>query len=123
MDAGINKAFYQKHARKLSATHFELKSSDSKSGKEGELLSGLQRMVLKCHVPDELGIYILQIVPDAATARTAEHFLVSDPLQGVDALCRIIRWKWLRWTAVAGNPFPVQRSVSIPLTMKKTASW
>ena len=52
MDAGINKAFYQKHARKLSATHFELKSSDSKSGKEGELLSGLQRMVLKCHVPD-----------------------------------------------------------------------
>lgn len=77
MDAGINKAFYQKHARKLSATHFELKSSDCKSGKEGELLSGLQRMVLKCHVPDELGVYILQIVPDAATARTAEHFLVS----------------------------------------------
>ena len=24
-----------------------------------------------------IGIYILQIVPDAATARTAEHFLVS----------------------------------------------
>ena len=57
--AGINKAFYQKHARKLSATHFELKSSDSKSGKEGELLSGLQRMVLK-----RLGDIADSVMPD-----------------------------------------------------------
>lgn len=77
MDTGINKAFYQKHARKLSATHFELDSLVSEASSPGEITGTLQRTALKLYVPDELGVYILQIVPDAAAARTAEHFLVS----------------------------------------------
>lgn len=32
---------------------------------------------MKLYVPDEPGVYILQIVPDAVTARTADQFLVS----------------------------------------------
>lgn len=77
MNTGINKAFYNKHARRLSATHFELDSLMKEASSSGEMTSTLQRTVLQLHVPDEPGVYILQIVPDAAVARTAEHFLVS----------------------------------------------
>ena len=77
MDTGINNTFYQKHARRMSATHFELEPLAKKAGEPGELLNNLQRTVLKLYVPDEPGVYILQIVPDAVTARTADQFLVS----------------------------------------------
>lgn len=77
MDTGISKAFYQKHAHKLSATHFELDAFTGQDGKRGEPSNNLQRTDLKFYVPDEPGVYILQIVPDVATARTADSFLVS----------------------------------------------
>lgn len=77
MDTGINKTFYQKHARKLSATHFELDVLTEQDGKQGDPSSNLQRTDLKFYVPDEPGVYILQVVPDVATARTADSFLVS----------------------------------------------
>jgi len=77
MDTGINRAFYQKHARKLSATHFELDAPAGKDERRGEASGNLQRTDLKFYVPDEPGVYILQIVPDVATARTADSFLVS----------------------------------------------
>ena len=86
-------------------------------------MSGLQRMVLKCHVPDELGVYILQIVPDAATARTAEHFLVSTRFKMLTLSLPDNKMEVVTVDSRRGNPFPVQRSASIPLTMKKTASW
>lgn len=123
MDAGINKAFYQKHARKLSATHFELKSSDSKSGKEGELLSGLQRMVLKCHVPDELGIYILQIVPDAATARTAEHFLVSTRFKVLTLSLPDNKMEVVTVDSRSGQPISGAKVSFYSAYNEETASW
>lgn len=75
-DSGINKAFYRKHARKLSATHFDLDSLMQGSGKAGEASSTLQRTDFKLYVPDSPGVYILQVVPDAP-ARAEEHFIVS----------------------------------------------
>lgn len=52
MDTGINRAFYQKHARKLSATHFEL---DAPAGKD-ERRGGIGQPAtygFEVYVPDE----------------------------------------------------------------------
>ena len=86
MDTGINRAFYQKHARKLSATHFELDAPAGKDERRGEASGNLQRTDLKFYVPDEPGVYILQIVPDVATARTADSVSCLNPFQGIDTV-------------------------------------
>ena len=75
-DTGINKTFYRKHARKLSATHFDMDSLMQDNGKAGEGASTLRRTDLKLYVPDSPGVYVLQVVPDAP-AHAEEHFIVS----------------------------------------------
>ncbi len=77
MDTGINKAFYQKHARKLSSVHFALRPLPKEGVSSEDITYQYSDSTLKMYIPDEPGVYILQAVPDVETARTAEHFLVS----------------------------------------------
>ncbi|WP_294617365.1 alpha-2-macroglobulin family protein [uncultured Bacteroides sp.] len=77
MDAEIDKAFYRKHARKLSSTHFDLDYPADKDGKPANVGSIVRHKVMKISGVDSTGVYILQVVPDAAEAHTAEQFLVS----------------------------------------------
>lgn len=77
MDTGINKAFYQKHARKLSSVHFTLKPIPVTGVAPEDMPYQSSDTTFKLHVPDDLGVYVLQVVPDAKAARTAENFLVS----------------------------------------------
>ena len=82
-------------------------------------MSGLQRMVLKCHVPDELGIYILQIVPDAATARTAEHFLVSTRFKVLTLSLPDNKMEVVTVDSRSGQPISGAKVSFYLLTMKK----
>lgn len=77
MDTGINKTFYQKHTRKLSSVHFALKPIPVAGVAPEDMPYQHSDTTFKLHVPDDLGVYVLQVVPDAKTARTAENFLVS----------------------------------------------
>lgn len=104
MDTGINKAFYQKHARKLSATHFELGYPAKRNGKQGTSLRNLQHKVQNFHVPEETGVYILQVVPDEATARTEEHFLVSTRFKVLTLSLRGNRMELVTLDGRSGQP-------------------
>ena len=53
-----------------------MKCWERKRGKEGEVLRGLEGMVLKWDVGEELGIYIVQIVGDAGRGGSGEEFVV-----------------------------------------------
>lgn len=77
MDTGINQAFYQKHARKLSSTHLDLKPLPRPDITPENLPYVTSDTIFKLRVPDELGVYILQVIPDAQAAQAAQNFLVS----------------------------------------------
>ena len=77
MDTGINKDFYQKYARKLSTVHFALRPLPKEGVPSEDVPYQYSDSTFKMYVPDEPGVYILQAIPDAETARTADHFLVS----------------------------------------------
>lgn len=77
MDTGINKAFLGKHARKLSSTHFALKPLPRADMVPENLPYLSSDTTFKLRVPDELGVYIVQVVPNVPTVQTAENFLVS----------------------------------------------
>lgn len=77
MDHGINKDTYKKFARKLSSTHFDLQPLPGKDKLPEDVPYLSSDTVFKFVIPQETGVYIVQIVPDAATARTDDEFLVS----------------------------------------------
>ena len=77
MDHGINKDTYRKYARKFSSTHFGLKPLPGKDKLPEDVPYLASDTVFKFMIPRETGVYILQIVPDAETARTDDKFLVS----------------------------------------------
>lgn len=77
MDHGINKDTYKKYARKLSSTHFDLQPLPGKGKLPEDVPYVSTDTVFKFMVPQETGVYILQIVPDAGTTRTEAKFLVS----------------------------------------------
>ena len=78
MDHGINKDTYKKYARKkLSSSHFDLKPLPGR-GKLPEDVPYLSTdTVFKFKMPQETGVYILQVVSDGGTVRTEDKFLVS----------------------------------------------
>lgn len=78
MDHGINKDTYKKYARKkLSSRHFDLKPLPGR-GKLPEDVPYLSTdTVFKFKMPQETGVYILQVVSDGGTVRTEDKFLVS----------------------------------------------
>lgn len=81
MDHGINQDTYKKYARKLSSLHFDLKPLPGK-GKLPENVPYLSSdTVFQFQMPQETGVYILQVVPDAGTTRTEDHFLISTRLK------------------------------------------
>lgn len=77
MDQGINKDTYKKYARKLSSTHFDLQSLPAKNKLPEDMPYLSTDTVFKFMVPQETGVYILQVVPDAGSTRTEDKFLVS----------------------------------------------
>lgn len=77
MDHGINKDTYKKYAQKLSSTHFDLQPLPSKGKSPEDVLYLSTDTVFKFKIPQETGVYILQVVPDAGTTRTEDKFLVS----------------------------------------------
>lgn len=77
MDHGINKDTYKKYARKLSSTHFDLQPLPGKGKLPEDVPYVSTDTVFKLMIPQETGVYILQIVPDAGTTRTEDKFLVS----------------------------------------------
>ena len=77
MNHGINKDTYRKYARKLSSTHFGLKPLPGKDKLPEDVPYLASDTVCKFMMPQETGVYILQIVPDTETARTDDKFLVS----------------------------------------------
>ena len=77
MDHGINKDTYKKYARKLSSTHFDLQPLPGKDKLPEDVPYLSSDTVFKFVIPQEMGVYIVQVVPDAATARTDDEFLVS----------------------------------------------
>lgn len=77
MDHGINKDTYKKYARKLSSTHFDLQPLPGKDKLPEDVPYLSSDTVFKFVIPQETGVYIVQVVPDAATARTDDEFLVS----------------------------------------------
>lgn len=77
MDHGINKDTYKKFARKLSSTHFDLQPLPGKDKLPEDVPYLSSDTVFKFVIPQETGVYIVQVVPDAATARTDDEFLVS----------------------------------------------
>lgn len=81
MDHGINKAFYQKHARKISTTHYALKPLPKAGVAPEDVAYQYSDTMFKFRAPDDLGVYILQVVPDAGSTRTADNFLVTSRLK------------------------------------------
>lgn len=77
MDKGITQAFYQKHARKLSSVHFDLKPLPKEGVSVEDALYMHSDSTMRLALPDELGVFILQVVPDAATTHIAQSFLVT----------------------------------------------
>lgn len=62
----INAAFYKKYARRVKSEHFALKRSDySLRGNENYHIL----------LPDEPGIYVLQVIPDAKDGKTSANYI------------------------------------------------
>ncbi|MCD8184058.1 MAG: MG2 domain-containing protein [Bacteroides sp.] len=62
----INSAFYKKYARMVKSEHFSLKRPDY-------YLSTVEECSMQ--LPDEPGVYVVQIVPDDQRGRTSENYL------------------------------------------------
>lgn len=77
MDHGINQDTYKKYARKLSSTHYDLKpkADDGKLPEDVPYLAS--DTVFRFAIPEETGVYILQVVPDAGNARTESRFFTA----------------------------------------------
>lgn len=78
MDHGINKDTYKKYAReKLSSMHFDLQPLPGRDKLPEDVPYLSTDTVFKLRIPQETGVYILQVIPDAGTTRTEDKFLVS----------------------------------------------
>ncbi len=78
MDHGINKDTYKKYAReKLSSMHFDLQPLPGRDKLPEDIPYLSTDTVFKLRIPQETGVYILQVIPDAGTTRTEDKFLVS----------------------------------------------
>lgn len=106
MDTGINKAFYQKHARKVSATHFDLKPIPKADVTPENLPYQYSNTEFKLQVPDEVGVYILQVVPDAGTTHTADNFLVSSRFKVLTLGLPDNKMEVVTLDARSGQPIP-----------------
>jgi len=62
----INSAFYKKYTRKVKAEHLALSRPE-----DYNLASGTYSILL----PDEPGIYVLQVVPDSKEGKSSENFI------------------------------------------------
>lgn len=73
----LNKEFYPKHARKLSTVHFALKPLP----KEGVSLENLPYQycdtIFKLQVPDSVGVYAMQVIPDGMPDSMVDNLFVS----------------------------------------------
>lgn len=74
MDHGINQDTYKRYARKLSSTHYGLKPKADDGRLPEDVPYLVSDTVLQLPVPEETGVYILQVVPDAGTVRTEGCF-------------------------------------------------
>lgn len=81
MDHGINQEFYRKHATRCSSTHFSLYPRPLEGIASEEWCYQTADTTLRACIPAETGVYILQVVPDAASARADNNFLVSTRLR------------------------------------------
>lgn len=76
LEEGITKEFLRRHARLASSTHYALRPLPREGVSGEELPYQDSDSVLWQRLPGEPGVYVLQVVPDAATTRTASNFLV-----------------------------------------------
>lgn len=77
MEQSINKDTYKRYTRKLSSRHFNLRPLPGKDKLPEDIPYLSSDTVFKFMIPQETGVYILQVVPDVATTRTEDKFLVS----------------------------------------------
>ena len=106
MDTGINKAFYKKYARKLSTTHFDLKPLPRAGVTPENLPYEQSDTLLKLQIPDDLGVYILQVVPDAGTTNTADNFLVLSRFKVLTLPLPDNKMEVLTLDSRSGQPIP-----------------
>lgn len=108
MDHGINKAFMQKYARKLSTRHISL-TPRPKAGVSPEDMPYERFDTLftnELQVPDDLGVYILQLIPDAVSAPAEEHFLVASRIKVLTLSLPNNKLEVVTLDARSGQPIP-----------------
>lgn len=77
MDHGINKDTYKMYSRgKLFSKHFDLKPLPAPHKLPENVPYLSSDTTFRFKLPEELGVYILQVIPDGGVARAADHFLV-----------------------------------------------
>lgn len=62
----INVAFYKKYARKVKTEHYSLLRPDNYQSADS---------IYHIQLPDEPGVYVVQVVPDGKAGRTSENFV------------------------------------------------
>lgn len=93
----INSAFYKKYTRKVKSEHFSLLRPDNYMPADSTF-----RMLL----PDEPGIYVVQMVPDDKKGRTSENFLYLTRIKVLTIPLLNADYQVVTLDAETGHPIP-----------------
>lgn len=105
MDHGINKDTYKKYAReRLSSMHFDLQPLPGRDKLPEDVPYLSTDTVFKFKIPQETGVYIVQVIPDAGTTRTEDKFLVSTRFKVLTLNLRDGRTEVTTLDAFSGQP-------------------
>lgn len=102
----LNKEYYQKHTRKLLTTHFDLKPLPKEGVTQENLPYQYCDTILKLQVPDSVGVYVVQIIPDGITGSMANNTFVATRFKVLTLGLPNGRTELITLDAQSGQPIP-----------------
>lgn len=98
--------FYQQHARRLASAHYALQPlpKEGVAAEDGKYLAS--DTVCRLSVPDETGVYVLQVVSDVQGVEAESNFLVSTRFKMLTLSLSDNRQEVVVVDAFSGHPVP-----------------
>ena len=105
-DGGVDRKFLQQHARRVQSRHFDLALLPQKDVLPEDLpYIGLDT-VFHLPMPDDYGLYVLQVVPDDKRGQSDHHLVALSRLMALTLTLPDNRLEVLTLDAKTGHPVP-----------------
>ncbi|HIZ02621.1 MAG TPA: alpha-2-macroglobulin [Candidatus Bacteroides merdipullorum] len=103
---GIDRKFLQQHARRVQSRHFDLALLPQKDVLPEDLPYVGLDTVFSLPMPDDYGLYVLQVVPDDKRGQSDYHFVALSRLMALRLALPDNRLEVLTLDAKTGHPVP-----------------